>query len=187
MPSRGVNAHLAGADLVLRLHDGLMETFDRRESLFEPDYSTFEPTKKEANVPNFNTIPGEDVFCYDMRILPCYPVDAVLAEIDRIKAGVEAKHKVTVAYTVAQRQESRATPADAPLVTLLAKHIETVYGVTAKPIGIGGGTVGAYLRNIGIDAAVWCRVGDSAHQPNEYTFIANILGDAKVMALLALD
>jgi succinyl-diaminopimelate desuccinylase len=28
---------------------------------------------------------------------------------------------------------------------------------------------------------------DTAHQPNEYTLLANILGDAKVMALLMLQ
>jgi succinyl-diaminopimelate desuccinylase len=187
MPDLGVNAHLAGADLVLRLHSGLMEKFNKHDPLFSPDYSTFEPTKKEANVPNFNTIPGEDVFCYDMRILPCYPVDTVLAEIDRIKAGVEAEHKVTVSYTLAQRQESKSTPVDALLVKLLAKNVKEVYQVKTKAVGIGGGTVGAYLRNKGIDSAVWCRIPDSAHQPNEYTFIGNILGDAKVMALMMLE
>jgi succinyl-diaminopimelate desuccinylase len=185
-PDLGVNAHLAGAGLVVRLHDGLTKKFNRHDPLFEPPYSTFEPTKKEANVPNFNTIPGEDVFCYDMRILPCYPIDTVLAEIDRIKAGTEAKYKVAVTYTLAQRMESRPTPVDAPLVRLLAKNISEIYGIKTKPVGIGGGTVGAYLRNIGIDSAVWCRIDDSAHQPNEYAFLDNILGDAKVMALMML-
>jgi succinyl-diaminopimelate desuccinylase len=33
---------------------------------------------------------------------------------------------------------------------------------------------------------VWCRIDHTAHQPNEYALIANILGDAKVMALLML-
>ena len=40
-----------------------------------PTARTLSPTKKEANVPNVNTIPGDDVFYVDMRILPCYPVD----------------------------------------------------------------------------------------------------------------
>jgi succinyl-diaminopimelate desuccinylase len=53
-------------------------------------------------------------------------------------------------------------------------------------MGFGGGTVAAYLRNIGIDSAVWSRLSDSAHQPDEYALLENILGDAKVMALLAL-
>jgi succinyl-diaminopimelate desuccinylase len=185
-PDQGINAHLAGADLALHLHYGLSEKFAERDPLFEPDYSTFQPTKKEANVPNINTIPGEDVFCMDMRILPRYPVDAVIAEIDRIKAEVEAKHGVTVSYTLPQRMESRATPADSPLVTLLSKAVKAVYGVETRPIGIGGGTVGAYLRNKGIAAAVWSRLEDTAHQPNEYAVIANILGDAKVMSLLMI-
>ncbi|GHV92287.1 acetylornithine deacetylase [Spirochaetia bacterium] len=183
-PDQGANAHLAGADLAVRLHYGLSEKFSDHDSLFEPDYSTFQPTKKEANVPNINTIPGEDVFCMDMRILPRYPVKTVLAEIDRIKAEVEAKHRVTITYTTPQCMESKPTSADAPLVKLLSKSVAEVYGVKTRPIGIGGGTVGAYLRNEGIDSAVWCRIDDTAHQPNEYAIIGNIVGDAKVMALL---
>jgi succinyl-diaminopimelate desuccinylase len=49
---------------------------------------------------------------------------------------------------------------------------------------MGGGTVGAPLRNEDIPSVVWSRMDDVAHQPNEYVRIANILGDAKVMALL---
>jgi succinyl-diaminopimelate desuccinylase len=185
-PDLGVNAHLAGADLALRLHYGLSEKFAERDPLFEPDYSTFQPTKKEANVPNINTIPGEDVFCMDMRILPRYPVKVVLAEVDRIAAEVAAKHGVTITYTLPQRVESRATPADSPLVSLLSRAVREVYGVDTRPVGIGGGTVGAFLRNAGIPAAVWSRMADAAHQPNEYALTANLLGDAKVMALLML-
>jgi len=185
-PDQGINAHLAGAGLAVRLHSGLMEKFPARDPLFEPDYSTFEPTKKEANVPNINTIPGEDVFCYDMRILPRYPVDEVLKEVDRIKTEVETQYGVTVSYSLAQRMESRSTSPDAPLIKLLSEKVDEVYGVKTKPIGIGGGTVAAYLRNAGIDSAVWCRIDHTAHQPNEYALLDNILGDAKVMALLML-
>jgi len=186
-PDQGLNAHLAGADLVVRLFNGLSEKFSARDPLFEPDYSTFQPTKKEANVPNINTIPGEDVFCYDMRILPRYPVDDVLKEVDRIKAEVEAKYGVTVSYGVVQRNQSKPTSRDAPLVKLLSKYVEEVYRVKTRPIGIGGGTVAAFLRNAGIDSAVWARLDDAAHQPNEYALLANILGDAKVMALMMIS
>jgi succinyl-diaminopimelate desuccinylase len=123
----------------------------------------------------------------DMRILPRYPVKMVFAEIDRIKAEVEAKHRVRISYTCPQIQESQATSEDAPLVKLLSRVVGEVYGVETRPIGIGGGTVGAYLRNRGIDSAVWSRMDDTAHQPNEYAVIENILGDAKVMALLMCD
>jgi succinyl-diaminopimelate desuccinylase len=183
-PDQGINAHLAGADLAVRLHEGLSKKFPDRDPLFDPDYSNFQPTKKEANVPNINTIPGDDVFYMDMRILPRYPVKTVLAEIDRIKTEVEAKRRVKISYTLPQSHESKSTPAEAPLVKLLSKTVKEVYQVDTRPIGIGGGTVGAYLRNAGMDSVVWSRMDDTAHQPNEYTLVANILNDAKVMALL---
>jgi len=183
-PDLGANAHLAGAELAVRLHNDLSKIFNDHDPLFEPDYSTFQPTKKNANVPNINTIPGEDFFCMDSRILPRYPIRAVLSEIDRIKAEIEAKHKVTIRYTVAQGVESQATPVDSPLVGMLSAAVQEVYGIKTRPIGIGGGTVGAFLRNKGIHCAVWSRINDTAHQPNEYAVISNILGDAKVMALL---
>jgi succinyl-diaminopimelate desuccinylase len=186
-PDQGANAHLAGAEMAVRLHEELSRKFNDHDPLFEPDYSTFQPTKKEANVPNINTIPGDDVFCMDMRILPRYPVKSVLAEIDRIKAEVETKRKVKISYTLIQNMESVSTPADAPLVRLLSRIVKEVYKVDTRPIGIGGGTVGAYLRNAGMDSVVWSRMDDTAHQPNEYALLANILGDAKVMALLILS
>ncbi|GHU02383.1 acetylornithine deacetylase [Spirochaetia bacterium] len=183
-PDLGANAFLAASELAVRLHEELSQKFSGHDPLFEPDYSTFQPTKKEANVPNINTIPGEDVFYMDMRILPRYPAALVLAEVDRIKAEIEKKHRVSISYTTAQRMESKPTAADSPLVKLLSAQIKEVYHVDAKPIGIGGGTVAAYLRNHGIDSAVWCRATGTGHQPNEYVLLADILGDAKVMALL---
>ena len=185
-PDQGINAFLAGADLAVSLHEELSRAFPDHDPLFEPDYSTFQPTKKEANVPNINTIPGEDVFCMDMRILPRYPLKTVLAEIDRIKARIEAKHRVSITYTTPQTMESQPTPADAGLVSRLSRAVKEVYEVDTRPIGIGGGTVAAPLRNAGIEAVVWARIGESAHQPNEYALISSIMGDAKVMALLML-
>jgi succinyl-diaminopimelate desuccinylase len=184
-PALGANACLAGAELAVRLHDGLYAKFPARDPLFEPEYSTFEPTKKEANVPNINTIPGEDVFCMDMRFLPQYPIESVLAEIDRIKGEVAHKHGVTIEYSTPQVAQSKPTSDGAPVVKALKEAVSEVYNVKARSIGIGGGTVAAYLRNIGIDSAVWARLGDSAHQPNEYALISSITGDAKVMACLA--
>jgi succinyl-diaminopimelate desuccinylase len=186
-PDLGANAHLAGADLAVRLHHELSARFADHDPLFEPGYSTFQPTKKEANVPNINTIPGEDVFCMDMRVLPRYPLKTVLAEIDRIRAEVAAKYQVTVDYTIPQMMESKPTAPDAPVVKLLGRAIQEVYGVTPRPVGIGGGTVGAYLRNAGIDSVVWARLHDSAHQPDEYALLSNIIGDAKVMAYLMMS
>ncbi|MDR0442590.1 MAG: M20 family metallo-hydrolase [Treponema sp.] len=186
MPDLGANAFLAASDLAVRLHHELSEKFGERDPLFEPDYSTFQPTKKEANVPNINTIPGEDVFCMDMRVLPRYSAKSVLAEVDRIKAEVEAKYRVTVEYTLAQLMESKPTAAGAPVVQKLSAAIAEVYPVKPKPYGAGGGTMAAYLRNAGIDCAVWTKTNKTLHQPNEYALLENILGDAKVIALMGL-
>ena len=54
-------------------------------------------------------------------------------------------------------------------------------------MGVGGGTVGAYLRNYGYPAVVYSKLDELAHQPNEYSSIKNTLGDAKVFALIALN
>jgi succinyl-diaminopimelate desuccinylase len=186
MPDQGVNAFLAACDLALRIHALEKEVFTARDRLFEPDRSTLNPTKKEANVPNVNTIPGEDVFCVDMRILPQYPVDAVLAEVARLMREVEKARGVTISCEVIQRNESRATSPEAPVVLELARAVQAVYGVRARAIGIGGGTVGAYLRNAGFDCVVWARMDETAHQPDESAKIENILGDAKVFATLML-
>ena len=186
-PAHGINAYLAGADLTVRLYNSLCEKFSERDPLFDPDNSTFEPTKKEPNVPNINTVPGEDVFYYDMRVLPRHPLDDVLKEVDRVVAEVEKAHGVKVEYTIIQRNESPPTPADSPLVLLLSKNVEEVYGCKTRNIGIGGGTFAAFFRNAGIDSAVWARLTHTAHQPNEYALLEHILGDAKVMALMMMS
>jgi succinyl-diaminopimelate desuccinylase len=67
-PDQGNNAALAAAALTVKMYSALHGRFCKKDPLFEPDYSTFQPTKKEANVENINTIPGLDVFHYDMRI-----------------------------------------------------------------------------------------------------------------------
>jgi len=187
MPDLGKNAFLAGSDLAVKLHFGLSQKFNERDPIFDPDYSTFEPTKKEPNVPNINTIPGEDVFYMDMRVLPRYSADSILAEIDKIKAEVEEKYRVTIDYTLPQLMQSKQTDANAPIVKFISRAITEVYGVNPHPAGIGGGTMAAYLRNIGIDCVVWTTTQMTLHQPNEYALLNNITGDAKVMALLAIS
>ncbi|MDR1073144.1 MAG: M20 family metallo-hydrolase [Treponema sp.] len=185
-PDQGNNAHLAGAYLAIALYEGLSRAFSAHNPLFEPDCSTFQPTKKEANVPNVNTIPGEDVFCMDMRILPQYSIADALAEVDAITKEIEKRFSVTITRDTLQSAESLPTPADSVLVKKLSKAVKDVYHVETRCIGIGGGTVAAPLRNVGIDAVVWSRLDDVAHQPNEYALVKNILGDAKVMAVLTL-
>ena len=185
-PDEGINATLAGYDLALRVH-GLETVFDKRDALFDPPYSTFQPTKKEANVPNINTIPGEDVFCMDCRILPCYTLDQVRVELRRCVKEVEDEYGVKVEWTEPQTAESPATPVDAPVARRLAEAVKAVTGVDTRFIGIGGGTVGAELRVKGFNAVVWSKLDETAHQPNEYTIIDNLISDSQVMAYMMLQ
>ena len=185
-PDEGINATLAGYDLALRVH-GLETVFDKRDALFDPPYSTFQPTKKEANVPNINTIPGEDVLCMDCRILPCYTLDQVRVELRRCVKEVEDKYGVKVEWTEPQTAESPATPVDAPVARRLAEAVKAVTGVDTRFIGIGGGTVGAELRVKGFNAVVWSKLDETAHQPNEYTIIDNLISDSQVMAYMMLQ
>ncbi len=83
MPGLGINAFIAGSELVLALN-ALNGEFNRQNPLFDPPVSTFCPTKKEANVPNINSIPGEDVFYLDCRILPEYNPDDILERIRKV-------------------------------------------------------------------------------------------------------
>lgn len=185
-PERGVNAFRAASDLVVRL-GSLRQTFAQRDPLFDPPVSTFEPTKKEPNVPNVNTVPGDDVFYLDSRVLPTVPLAAVEAEVRRLAAEVEREHGVTIALEDVQREQAAPpTSPEADVVRLIADAARRVYGVTAVPQGIGGGTVAAVFRDLGLPAAVYARLDESAHQPDEYCLLDNLIGDAKVFALAAL-
>ena len=184
-PQKGINAFEAGSHLVVRL-GALAERFESEDALFDPPISTFTPTKKDANVPNINTMPGEDIFHLDCRVLPRENLDEVMAEIRSICDGIQRDFAVGVDIQQVQRASSPPTPADAPIVSSLKRAIRTVYGVEGRTVGIGGGTVGAFLRKLGIPTVVWGRLGEAAHQPNEYCILGNLMGDAVVMAHLML-
>jgi len=188
MPEKGINAHRAGADLMLSLDKALHEKYNARNDLFSPPVSTFEPTKKEANVPNVNTIPGKDVFYFDCRVLPEYDPAEVLKDIKKIVSGIEKKYKVKVSMDFPQKGErTPVTDPNSEGVKLLKSAIKKVYGVEAKTVGIGGGTVAAYLRGAGCNACVWARIDEIAHQPNEHCIIDYMVGDTKVFATLASE
>jgi succinyl-diaminopimelate desuccinylase len=183
-PHKGKNSLYGAARLIVALAR-LKEAFHLSDELFSPPMSTFEPTKMEENVPNINTIPGRDLFYMDCRILPRYSVDEVLEASLRIAQEIAGELDLTITAEPAYRQEAaEPTPMDAPVVSALAQGIREVTGREAKPMGIGGGTVAAFFRKAGLPAAVWCTMADTAHQPNEYCLISNILTDAKILACL---
>jgi succinyl-diaminopimelate desuccinylase len=186
-PEKGVNSFKAASYLITEL-DKLYGMFDRNDPLFDPPISTFEPTKKEANVPNINTIPGEDVFHMDARVLPGYDVAGVLGKIREIADGIERRHGVKITITEEQNAPAAPpTPSTAAVVTALQAAVKEVFRKEAKASGIGGGTVAALFRRRGFEAACWSKIDETAHMPNEYCVIDNMVGDAKVYAHVFLQ
>jgi succinyl-diaminopimelate desuccinylase len=186
-PDMGINAFRAASHLVVRL-EKLKKKFNSKNKVFQPPRSTFEPTKKEANVPNVNTIPGEDVFYLDCRILPEYSVKEVMEEIRQICDTVEKDFEVKIEFDSTQREDAApATPVDSAVVKKLTVAIKAVYKIKAKPMGIGGGTVAALFRRVGLYVAAWSKIDDVCHQPNEYCVIDNMVNDCKVFAHICLQ
>jgi len=186
-PEKGCNAHRAAAHFIVEM-DRLHNLFDEKDPLYDPPGSTFEPTKKEANVENINTVPGKDVVYFDCRILPKYPLDKVKDRIRRYAAKIEKKYNVQM--TLSYIQDVAAPPPtarDAPVVQALQRAVKTVLKRDAGPVGIGGGTVAAVFRSHGLPAVCWCTLDDTMHGPDEYSRIDNTLADAKVFAALMLS
>jgi succinyl-diaminopimelate desuccinylase len=185
-PHKAKNTLRAAAHVIVALDD-LHREFPRHNPLFRPPESTFEPTRKEANVPNINTIPGKNVFYLDCRVLPDYDLGQVTERVRAMATEAAGKFGVTVdVETVQTLASAPPTPAEAPVVKALQQAVRQVYGREALPRGIGGGTVAAFFRKAGLPAAVWMTANDCAHQPNEFCFLSHLLGDAKVLAYVCL-
>ena len=185
-PSLGINAFKAASELVVKF-ESLYGKFPHKDDLYEPPISTFEPTKKENNVPNVNTLPGEDVFYMDCRVMPAYQLTEVKAEMRRLADEVEGKHGVKISFE--PQQEAQAAPPTDPnaaIVTALKTAIKEILGVEPKAYGIGGGTVAAFFRRLHLPVVVYSRLSETAHMPNEYCDIDHMMGDAKVFAVTTL-
>ncbi len=185
MPHKGKNAMLAGSAMVLALQD-LHNIFPLNDKLFDPPISTFTPTKREANVPNINTVPGRDVFSIDCRVLPQYQLDEVLKEVENICNNVADQYDVSVQIEIAQKHISAPpTPSDGTVVTLLKAALNEVGGIKPKLVGVGGGTMAVFLRKAGFEAAVWSKLLSNCHEPEEKALISNAIFDAQVFAHMA--
>lgn len=186
-PEAGVNSLVGASALILAL-DRLHTVFDACDPLFDPPTSTFAPTKMEANVPNVNTIPGQDVFHLDCRVLPSYPLEEIEQEIRLICDRVETERGVRIAFApVVREQAAPATPADCEAARRLSAALEKARGLEARLIGIGGGTVAAAFRNRGLPAVCWSTLMHTAHQPNEHASVKATLADSQVFAHLLFE
>lgn len=186
VPGTGLNAFTAGSELVLEL-EGLNKRFAKiSDAKFDPPISTFTPTRKVENVSASNIVPGVDQFFMDCRLLAGVDFTVLKQEIDLILRRVETNRKVDIQWEVVNEKISPPTKEDVPLVVKLQKAVNSVLGVDSKTVGIGGGTAAGILREDGYDAVVWSTSSGTAHMPNEYSPIANVINDAKVFCEFCL-
>ena len=102
-PEKGINAHKAAAFFIVRMNT-LYDSFNHNDPIFYPPISTFEPTKKESNVDNINTIPGVDIGYFDCRVLPKYGLDDIMSAIHSLASEIENEFGVTVTLTYPQKE-----------------------------------------------------------------------------------
>ena len=187
-PDKGLNAHRIGMEYALALDKMLHTKYSLKDEYFDPPESTFEPTKKDKNVDAVNIIPGEDITCFDCRVLPNYDVEEVLNDIHDFAEKFEKETGATIKIEVLQKTVApKPTDANSKIVTMLKEAIRKVKGTEPKVGGIGGGTCAAYFRKIDVSAVVWSTIDETGHQPNEYAKIENLTNDAKVFAYLAIS
>ncbi|MBX5329181.1 MAG: M20 family metallo-hydrolase [Candidatus Bathyarchaeota archaeon] len=188
MPDKGLNAHRIGMEYALALDKMLHQKYSLKNQYFNPPESTFEPTKKEKNVDAVNIVPGEDITYFDCRILPDYDPEEILNEIKELAKAYEKKTGATIKIEVLQKSIApKPTDAKAKIVTMLKDAIRKIKKVEPKAGGIGGGTCAAFFRRINIPAVVWSTIDETAHQPNEYAKIENMVNDAKIFAFLTVS
>jgi succinyl-diaminopimelate desuccinylase len=188
MPSKGLNAHRIGMQVSLALDDMLHSKYNLRNEYFSDPTSTFEPTKKEKNIEAVNIVPGEDINYFDCRILPNYDVEKVILDIQNLTKQYEEKTGAKIKVEVIQKQVSpQLLEGNTAVIDLLKDTLKQAKNLDARIGGIGGGTCAAFFRKHGIQAAVWSTIDELAHQPNEYAKIQNLVEDAKIYALLAIN
>lgn len=186
-PDEGINSLVAASALVLKMRE-LNALFPKRDELYSPPFSTFEPTRKEENVPNINTVPGLDIFYIDCRVLPEYDLDDIMKAMRALADPVEKTYGVTIAIEALRKDPApQPTSVDSPIMKVLRHAVKNVCNCELQPMGSGGLTVSSQLRAEGFDAVVWARMYHNPHTPNERSSIAWTLEGAHVMALMASE
>ena len=180
-PHKARNALTAAAAAITSLSE-LGRDFPQEDPLFDPPCSTFVPTRHDANGPGINIIPGEDVFYLDCRLLPGIDPDAVLAAARQRVTPIARHHGTDIDVELVHLQKASASAPNCPAARALVAAVQEIYGVEARPTGIGGGTVAALLRQAGLPAVVWSCIRNTCHQHNEHSSISATIRDAQVFA-----
>ncbi|MBI0584799.1 MAG: M20 family metallo-hydrolase [Methanomassiliicoccus sp.] len=184
-PKKGLNALRVGSELLLFLSQQLSGHFPAEDPLFYPSGSTFEPTKRMANVENINTIPGEDITFFDIRLLPLYDPEECVKVAKEVGELFERRTGAVITIDAIRIDPAgKASRTGGEGAKALITAVDRVLGVRPRMMGIGGQTCANWFRQEGLDAYVWETLDEMAHQVNEYTRVDNLVNDAKVFAVL---
>lgn len=182
-PRNSINAAREGMKFMTDLDAYLHLKYSASDSIYAPPVSTFEPTFREKNVDNINTIPGTDVQYMDMRLLPKYDVDSVVDEIYYKIKEFEKSSEARVTYEIINKKQAPpATGINSDIVRVLRNAIKATREGEPRTIGIGGNTSAGLLRKKGIDAVAWCTASPEIyHREDEYCLISDVLSDLVVI------
>ena len=99
----------------------------------------------------------------------------------------EKRYGASISFEEVEKEPAGpATLRDSEVAVLLSKAVSRVSGNKPRFVGIGGQTVGNLFRREGIPTVVWSTIDEVAHEPNEYSRIANLINDTKVFATVPL-
>ena len=185
LPNTGLNACRVANMLAYEVDKALNEKYTQRDETFNPPYSTFEPTRRFANVPNTNTVPGFERFEFDCRVLPQVNLDEAGELVKNIVAKIEKDTGAKIELEIERTDSAPNTNPDEKIVVLVKNAIKKILNVEPITGGVGGGTFAALFRRAGIPAAVWSQESENvAHNPDEYTEIQYLVNNAKVFSLV---
>jgi len=184
-PENGINAFRVGNEFMMDMLEQFRKEFPNENDVFIPKVSTFEPTKCTGTVMNVNTIPGNFEFSMDIRVIPEYHQDEVLAIAERVARKHENLTGAKIDILEIQRHVSgKISSTKGEVFEALMDSIGSITGKRPRPVGVGGATCANFFRKEGYDAYVWEYGGGTLHGPNEYVVIENMVIDAKVFASL---
>jgi succinyl-diaminopimelate desuccinylase len=184
-PNKGINAMKVGSELITFIVDYMESKYGVVNPLFDPPTSTYEPTKRLQTVGNVNTVPGEDIFFLDFRILPQYSPDDAMETLRWIGDLFEDKTGVKISFeTVQLTRSGKPSSQESEAYKALSSAVMMVKKVEPKAGGIGGGTCANFFRLAGMDAYCWESCDDMCHTANEYCVVDNLVSDAKVFAVI---
>lgn len=184
MPSNGINATVAAAQLVGELSKKLPARYRAKDKLYAQPASTFTVTTVEGNNVVVNAIPGRQTFHLDARLLPRHDMSKVESYIRQIAGRLDRRHGTkTQVKVTAKMPAAKPTSVKSEVSVALDRAVSDVLRVKTVPMGEGGRTIASDLRKKGLSAVVWGIMDDRVmHAPNESVNIRHIQKTAQVFA-----